>query len=188
MSLLRTFLIATWIVWGAVLPIVGGMFVAMYLNFDLGYGALAGGLVALPLAMWGMRLADREIAGDVPSPKPLSTDEKHTRSIAFKDRIIKVLIGLGILVFGIAGLVRGQTLVVLPSSASHSAPKWVIDGPGGIVAALGMVLFGLGWLIQRGGETKRDRWGCGLLLAGLFCFVLGHAIYGIEQLVARIAH
>lgn len=186
MSYLRTFLIATWIVWGAVLPIVGGMFVAVQLNVDLGYGALVGGLVALPLAMWGMRLAEREIACDTPTTASLSTDEKHARSIELRDKVIRILIGLGILGFGLAGLTRGQTLVVLPSSGHHSAPRWVIDGPGGIVAALGMVLFGLGWLILRGRETKRDHWGCGLLLAGLMLFALGHAIYGFVLLLARI--
>ena len=80
----------------------------------------------------------------------------------------------------------GQTLIVLPTSASHSAPKWVIDGPGGIVAALGMILFGLGWLVHRGRANEEERWGCGLLLAGLFGFVTGHAIFGIQRLIERI--
>jgi hypothetical protein len=186
MSLLRTSLIATWIVWGALLPIVGGMFVAMKLNFDLGYGALVGGLIALPLAMWGMRLADREIARDVKTLESLSIDEKHARSIELRDKAIKVLIALGILGFGLAGLIRGQTLIVLPSSASHSAPGWVIVGPGGIVAAIGMVLFGLGWLVHRGRPNEQKRWGCGLLLSGLFAFVTGHAIYGLGILIERL--
>lgn len=186
MSLLRTFLVATWILWGALLPIVGGMFVVMKLNFDIGYGALVGGLFALPLAMWGMRLSDREIARDTPSSVPLSTDEKYARSIEFRDKVVKVLIALVILGFGLAGLIRGQTLIVLPSSGSHSAPRWVIDGPGGIVAALGMVLFGLGLLTYRDRPDTRDRWGCGLLLGGVFAFVTGHAVYGLGILIERL--
>ncbi len=187
MSMLRTILIATWILWGALLPIVGGMFVAMKLNVDLGLGALAGGIVALPLAIFGLRLADRELAREAPATGPLCSDEKHARSIELRDRVVKVLIALGILGFGLAGLVRGQTLIVLPSSTSHSSPRWVIDGPGGIVAALGLVLFALGLLGHRGRPNEPERWGRGLLLAGVFAFVVGHAIYGIGLLVARIS-
>ncbi len=185
MSHLRTFLLATWLLWGALLPIMGGMYLAMKLNFDLGTGALVGGLVALPLSIWGMRLADREIAPVTPGTESLCSDEKHARSIELRDKAIKVLIALGILGFGLAGLIRGQTLIVLPASASHSAPKWVIDGPGGIVAAIGMILFGLGWLVHRGRDDAKDRWGCGLLLSGLLLFVVGHAIYGVILLIER---
>jgi H+/gluconate symporter-like permease len=186
MSFLRTLLIATWILWGALLPIVGGMYVATQLNFDLGTGALVGGLIALPLAMWGMRLADREVAREAPPSGPLCSDEKHVRSIALRDQLIQIAIALGILGFGLAGLIRGQTLIVLPSSGHHAAPRWVIDGPGGIVAAIGMILFGLGLLVYRGRETARELWDRGLLLAGLAAFALGHAIYGLGLLVARL--
>ncbi|MBX3400976.1 MAG: hypothetical protein KF873_19765 [Gemmataceae bacterium] len=186
MTVLRTFLIATWIVWGAVLPIVGGMFVAVQLNVDLGYGALVGGLIALPLAMWGMRLAEQEIARESPPSGTLSTDEKFARSLELRDRVVKILIALAVLAMGLVGLIRGTTVVLLPSQSSNAAGYWTIPGTGGAVVALGMVLFGLGWLILRGRETKRDHWGCGLLLAGLLLFVLGHAIYGFVLLLARI--
>lgn len=147
MAVLRTILIATWIVWGAVLPIVGGMFVAVQLNVDLGYGALVGGLIALPLAMWGMRLAEQEIARESPPSGTLSTDEKFARSLELRDRVVKILIALAVLAMGLVGLIRGTTVVLLPSQSSNAAGYWTIPGTGGAVVAVGMILF-RAWLAR----------------------------------------
>ena len=175
MSHLRALLLATWLLWGAVLPIVGGMFLATTLNFDPGTGALAGGLVALPLCIRGLHFADRE----TPPPKE-STPVGDTHKIGM------VLFGLAAIALGFAGLLRGATWIALPGNASGPAFAWTVTGPGGTAAALGLILLGAGALRHRG-ESPDDRRGCGSLLGGLLLFAAGHAIYGLERLVARLS-
>lgn len=187
MSTLRTLLVATWIVWGALLPIVGGIFIAVQLNIDLGYGALAGGLVALPLAIAGLRLADAELLPVARSDRELSSDERYARSIKIRDQVVMLLMALGLLGLGVAGLVRGSTVILLPSHASNSAGGWTVPGPGGAIVAIGLVLMGLALLIYRGRPTEQEHRSRFLLLAGLFSFVLGHVIYGLGLLLVRIA-
>lgn len=175
MSLLRTFLVATWLFWGAFLPIMGGMFLAMMLNFDLAVGALVGGLVALPLSIWGMRLVNRE------------TPPSESTSIGDPQRVWTIIFGVACLALGFAGLARGATWIMIPGNTGGPGLTWTVPGPGGIVVALGMILVGLGLVIHRNDESRQSRWGCGMGIMGLLLFAAGHAIYGVILLIERWA-
>jgi hypothetical protein len=185
MSNLRTVFATSWLLWGALLPIFGGLVLAARLDLDLWVGALAGGVVAVPLSLWGVRVADREAERQIRQEEAAAAAKPATAAASAgelgpwdMERVWPVLVALGVLALGAYGLVSGTAIIAWDRGG------YTVSGVWGRVVAGGMVLFGAGWLWWgRQRERARGFWPGGLMIAGVILFVLGNLIAVIVHLV-----